>query len=116
MLRFEYVTDAAVNGEGFLLDDLSIDAINYKEGFEQDDGGWQADGFVRLYNRLPQTYQVALITEGNAPSVQAVSLDDNRDADIPVSIGGDVDRVILMVIGTTRHTWQETPYTVSISP
>jgi hypothetical protein len=116
VLRFEYVTDAAVNGEGFLLDDLSIDAINYREGFEQDDGGWQADGFVRLYNRLPQTYQVALITEGNAPSVQVVSLDDNRDADIPVSIGGDVDRVILMVIGTTRHTWQETPYTVSISP
>ncbi len=116
MLRFEYVTDAAVNGEGFLLDDLSIDTINYSEGFEQDDGGWQADGFVRLFNRLPQTYQVALISEGNAPDVQVVTLDDNRDADISVNIGGNVDRVVLMVIGTTRHTWQESGYTVSISP
>jgi immune inhibitor A len=116
MLRFEYVTDAAVNGEGFLVDDMSIDAINYSEGFEQDDGGWQADGFVRLYNRLPQTYQVALISEGNAPQVQTIQLDDNRDADIPVTIGNGFDRVILMVIGTTRHTWQASPYTISVSP
>jgi len=28
-LRFEYVTDAAVNGEGFFLDDVSVDAIGY---------------------------------------------------------------------------------------
>ncbi len=33
-LRFEYVTDAAINGEGFLLDDVSIDAIHYKSDFE----------------------------------------------------------------------------------
>jgi len=30
-LRFEYVTDAALNGEGLLLDDLTIDAIGYSE-------------------------------------------------------------------------------------
>ena len=33
-IRFEYITDAAVNGEGFLLDDVQIDAINYQEDFE----------------------------------------------------------------------------------
>jgi hypothetical protein len=41
-LRFEYVTDMAVNGDGFLLDDISIPAIGYSTDFETDDGGWRA--------------------------------------------------------------------------
>ena len=27
-VRFEYITDAAVNGEGLLLDDVRVDAVN----------------------------------------------------------------------------------------
>ena len=41
-VRFEYVTDAALNGEGFLLDDVQVDAINYKSDFEADNGGREA--------------------------------------------------------------------------
>ena len=41
-MRFEYVTDAAVNGEGLLLDDVSMPQINYSSDFESDDGGWEA--------------------------------------------------------------------------
>ncbi len=33
-LRFEYITDAAVNGEGMMLDDVSIPAIDYFTDFE----------------------------------------------------------------------------------
>ena len=44
-LRFEYVTDAAVNGEGFMLDDVSIPAIDYFTDFESDDGGWESEGW-----------------------------------------------------------------------
>lgn len=116
MLRFEYVTDAAVNGEGFLVDDISIPAINYQQGFESGDGGWKADGFVRLYNRLPQTYRLVLVKQGTNTTVQDVSLDENRDADISLNIGGNVKDVILIVIGTTRHTWQKAPYSISVSP
>ena len=39
-LRFEYITDAAVNGEGLLLDDISIPEIDYFTDFESDNGGW----------------------------------------------------------------------------
>ncbi len=52
-LRFEYITDAAVYAEGFLVDDISIPEIDYSSDFENDDGGWQADGFVRINNLLP---------------------------------------------------------------
>ena len=50
-LRFDYITDPAVNGEGFLLDDVEIPQLNYKADFEKDNGGWDAAGFVRIQNR-----------------------------------------------------------------
>lgn len=69
-IRYEYVTDAAVNGEGLVLDDFSIPAINYKADFESGTDGWQGNGFVRLYNRVPQTYRVVLIEKGTQTTVQ----------------------------------------------
>jgi immune inhibitor A len=47
-LRFEYVTDGAVTGEGFILDNLSIPPIGYSTNFEENEGGWVTDGFVRI--------------------------------------------------------------------
>jgi hypothetical protein len=44
LVRFEYVTDAAVNGEGLLLDDVRIDAIGYEEDFEAGEGDWETEG------------------------------------------------------------------------
>ncbi len=41
-LRYEYITDAAVNGEGLMLDDISIPEIDHKTDFENDNGGWDA--------------------------------------------------------------------------
>lgn len=113
-VRFEYVTDPAVNGEGFLLDDVSIPQINYQTDFEQDDGGWQAAGFVRIENSLPQTYRVSLILNGKTTSVQKVELNADETASVPFTIGGDVQEVILVVSGTTRFTRQLATYQYSV--
>src|SRR6185295_1606245 len=51
-IRFEYVTDAALNGEGFLLDDVQVDAAGYSSDFEADGAGWIPSGFVRVENVL----------------------------------------------------------------
>ncbi len=112
-LRFEYITDAAVNGEGFLLDDVSIPAINYAEDFENGDGGWQSSGFVRIQNRLPQTFRVALIQEGRTVSVQDVTLDGTQSASIPLQFDRNTSDVVLVVSGTTRFTTQEASYQFS---
>ncbi len=77
-LRFEYITDAAVNGEGFLLDDVSIPAIDYFSDFETDLGGWQPEGWVRIQNRLPQTFELSLIeSNGSSNNVIRVPLDEH---------------------------------------
>ena len=112
-IRFEYVTDAALNGEGFLLDDVQIDAINYQSDFEADDGGWEAAGFVRVENVLPQTYRLALITKGDTTTVTQIPLNADQTADIPLSLKSG-EEAMLIVTGTTRFTRLPAAYQIEI--
>lgn len=113
-IRFEYITDAAVNGEGMLLDDISIPELEYFEDFEEGEGDWESAGFVRLYNQLPQTYRVSLISFGSSGSnVSYVELDDTNRASIPVSIA-DGESMMIVISGTTRFTRQPAPYFLSV--
>ncbi|HEX2997109.1 MAG TPA: hypothetical protein VHP14_19970 [Anaerolineales bacterium] len=112
-VRFEYVTDAALNGEGFLLDDVRVDAIDYQSDFETDDGGWQAAGFVRVQNALPQTYRLTLITRGDTTTVTPVTLNADQTADIPLSLQSG-EEAVLVVTGTTRFTRQPSGYEIEI--
>jgi immune inhibitor A len=114
-LRFEYVTDANVTGEGFLLDDLSIPEISYTSDFEADNAGWMPEGWARIENILPQSYGLALISVGDNTSVQYIPLKPDITADIPFTIGNDVDNVVLVVSGITRFTRQLAPYRFSVN-
>ena len=110
-IRFEYITDDAYHGEGFLLDDVSIPAIDYFSDFEEDDGGWISEGFVRIENSLPQTYRLALIHLGETPQVEYLAVPPDNQLEVPVKIGDDgADRVILVVTGTARFTRQLAEY------
>jgi hypothetical protein len=115
-LRFEYITDAGITGEGLLLDDVRIPTINYAADFEKDDGGWQASGFLRLENHLPQTYRVSLILRGAQTTVQTITLDADQKASILLDLGEKVQDVILVVSGVTHFTRQQAAYHFSISP
>ena len=112
-VRFEYITDAALNGEGFLLDDVSVDAINYQTDFETDDGGWEGAGFVRVENLIPQTYRLSLIVEGDTTTVTNISVNADQTAEIPLSLQSG-ERAVLVVAGTARFTRQPAAYQLEI--
>jgi immune inhibitor A len=114
-LRFEYVTDANVTGEGFLLDDISIPQISYSTDFESDVGGWQMEGWARIQNILPQSYGLALLTFGKTITVQPISLTSDVTSDIPFTIDQNVSAVVLVVSGTTRFTRQLAPYRFTVT-
>ncbi len=114
-LRFEYITDGNVTGEGFLLDDISIPQVGYSTGFETNGGGWEASGWARIQNILPQTYGLALISAGDTTNVRYITLAGDVSADIPFTIGEGVDNVVLVVSGTTRFTRQLAPYRFSVT-
>ncbi len=110
LLRFEYVTDDALTRPGFMLDEVRIDAIGYQEGFETDDGGWDAQGWARVDNLLPQTYFVQLIEYGPEITVQRIPLDENQSAQIDLALGGDVRAAVLVVSGATPITTEVASY------
>lgn len=111
-VRFEYVTDAAVNGEGLLLDDVKVDAAGYSSDFEAEDGGWTAEGFVQVQNVLPQTFGLALIKTSDS-SVTMIPLNEDQTAQISISLKS-AEKAYLVVSGTTRFTRELGSYQIEI--
>ncbi|HSL27607.1 MAG TPA: hypothetical protein VK900_00290 [Anaerolineales bacterium] len=112
-IRFDYLTDAAVNEEGFVIDDIEIEAIGYREDFEAGDGGWVGEGFVRVDNVLPQTYHLSLITIGDTTTVTPIELKPDQTVDLPLSLESG-EEAVLIVTGTTRFTRLPAAYTIEI--
>jgi immune inhibitor A len=113
-LKFEYVTDAALNGEGLLLDDLAVKAVNYTEDFEAGQDEWRPEGFARIQNVLPQTFRLALIVSADqGTTVQYIDVRDDQTATIPVSLGSG-ESAVLVVTGTQRFTRLPAGYSVEV--
>ena len=110
-LGFVYLTDAGVTGEGALIDDVYIPEIDYFEDFEGKAEGWEADGFVLVSQQIPQTYELALIRFGSETSVENLELSEDNKVEFEVSAN---ERVVVVIVGTTRFTHQPAVYNLGI--
>ncbi len=111
LIRFEYVTDDAVNRSGWSIDDISIPEIEFFDDAESGPNGWQAEGFVRIDNILPQNFLVQILEIGDAVNVRPIPLDETNHGTVIVNgLGTTVDRAILMISGLTRVTSQPAQY------
>jgi hypothetical protein len=109
MLRFEYVTDEGVTGEGMVIDQISVPQLGYETGFESDDGGWDLVGFSRIENQLPQTFLVSLISgSGNQTTVEKYQVSDGQ----PLTLTIDGAGVTVVISGTSRFTRQPAEYQI----
>ena len=61
LVRFEMITDDAINRPGMAIDAVRIPEIGYSDDFETDGGGWDARGWVHIDNRLPAQAWVQVI-------------------------------------------------------
>ncbi len=114
LLRFEYVTDDGVNLQGFAVDDIRIPEIGFADDAEAPGAnGWQAEGFVHTGALLPERFAVALITPGNPPAVQWLTLDSANRATIGLPAG---QAATLMVMALAPGTVQPGHYTVTVRP
>ncbi len=122
LLRFEYITDGAVNRVGFCVDDIAIPELGYLYDAETDTsaelstgGEWIAEGFIRTDNILPQRFLVQLIELGPEVSVRRMELDEAQTGRLVVEhLGKGVEGAVLVVSALAPVTTELASYEYSI--
>lgn len=86
-IRFEYLTQAGDLRSGFFIDDIRLDAINFSDDAETADGGWQAQGFLRVPANLPWHWAVNVIDRTDPLKIQPMTLDERNGGSLSVTVG-----------------------------
>ena len=115
-VRFQYVTDDAVNASGACFRDLSIQTAGETPAITADDAGWEARGFVFTDNIVRQDFQVQLLTTGDEPKVRQIELDANNAGELTVMPPKDGQRLIVAVGSMAEKTRQPAGYTLIVAP
>ena len=111
-LRFQYITDDAINGPGLCLRNLSVDV----DGAALENQDWTANGFIFVDNRVPQDYIVQLIQSGDANLVLQLELDSSNIGQMTIERPQDFDRVVLAVQSLAPRTREPASYSLMLEP
>ncbi len=116
LLRFHTITDGALTGQGFLVDDIAIPELAYRDDAEQP-GQWTESGILRVTNTLPQTFIVQRVLVGfEGIQIERLPLDENQQGEWRFAMDRNHSEAILMVSGSTPVTRQPAPYQFAIIP
>ena len=115
LIRFEYITDDAVNRPGFAVDDVSIAEIGYTSDFETDGDEWEAAGFIRHANVLPQEWLVQLVLYGNQTTVQRLPLNDDQTGEWEIPLGGNVRQAVVAISAFAPVTTEPASYNYTVT-
>ena len=113
-IRFEYITDDAVNRPGFILDDVAIPEIDYFSDFEKDGDGWETAGFIRHANVLPQRWLVQMILFGPETTVERLEMGENQTGEWIVPLDSSTDRAVITISGLAPVTTEWASYSYEI--
>ncbi len=109
LVRFEYITDDALNAPGWAIDDIHIPELGYVDDVEGGAGGWQAEGFVRTNNFVPQDYLVQLLVVNHETSVQRLPLRADQTARWSLPLA-DADHGVLLISALAPVTTEPAAY------
>ena len=105
LVRFEYVTDDAVNGRGLCLDDFAMDQIGWSDDAEAD-GGWEANGFARVNNLIPEEFLVQIVrkTPGLPAEVTRLLLDGQANGEIRLAdVNAHADEQVAVIVSAAGY-------------
>jgi immune inhibitor A len=113
LLRFWQINDQGFNAPGMYVDNFRIPELGYADDVESGDGGWQAEGFVRVDGDLPQLWELRLVRQGlfGTPTVERLVPD--ASGVVTGRLEGD-ERGTLVVIAATPHTTERAPYELTV--
>lgn len=93
-VRFEMVTDDAINLPGMAIDDIRLPEIGYFDDLETGAGGWIPNGWILIDNALPQQAWIQLVQASSDGEVTVTRWhytpgDINAYWTVPVAAGVD---------------------------
>ena len=118
MLRFEYITDEGYNRPGIAIDDIRIPELNWSDDAESS-RDWQAAGWIRIGNRVPEKWFVVLIEKGNGSvnRVREMTVSTNGTGTLDVTgigSGTSTKEAVLVIAPLAPKTTETANYTVTI--
>ncbi len=113
-VRFEYITDDAVNRPGFVVDDVTIPEIGYATDFEGVEDGWEPAGFIRHANVLSQRWLVQLILFGPETTVERLELNEEQSGEWTVPLNDQTDRAVISISGLAPVTTEWASYSYEV--
>ena len=114
LLRFEYVTDSAINEEGICIDDIAVPEIGFFDDAETE-GVWTAAGFVRTDNRLPQGYTVQVVLLGDETSVVEMPVDGAGNGSLALQgFGESLGKAVVIIAPTAPRTTQPASWVLTV--
>ncbi len=114
LLRFEVVTDDAVNRPGVALDAIEIPEIGFRDGAEEDTG-WVAEGWARVAPWVPVRFalQVLRVQRDGTVRIERLPLGEAARGAWTLAAGSD-RRLVLALSALARFTTEPAPYTLRV--
>ena len=112
LLRFQYITDDAVNGPGICIRGVAIPEVGLADFTE----GWIAEGFVLTDNRVKQDFIVQVIQVAEDNQVTPMPLDDSNSGSVIIAAPRKLEQLVVVVSALAPKTRQEAPYTLTVKP
>ncbi|MCS7207360.1 MAG: immune inhibitor A [Dehalococcoidia bacterium] len=114
LLRFEYVTDEAVNLGGLCLDDFSIPEIGWQDDAEHD-RDWLTEGWIRRAPHVPTVWRARLVVERpeGGPMVHDLPVDAAGRGRWTVRIPPNARRAVLVVLNLTPLARRPAPFQIT---
>lgn len=117
LLRFQMVTDDAVNKPGLLVDNLRIPEINWQDNVESGDNGWTSEGWIRTDNSVQQGWLVQVLEIGDGTvTVERIPIDANGTGELRIDNMHDLGEVMMTVSAIAPVTTEKATYSYTISP
>lgn len=112
-IRFEYITNNALAGQGVVLDDIAIPELGIRDDVESLDEEWIVDGFLRTGQMVDQRWALAFVTHEDIPKINKVFV-ENGQAEI--TIEAPLKGVTIIVSPMAPFTQIMTNYTLELFP
>ncbi len=114
-LRFEYVTDGALQRPGWAVGDIAVPQIGFFDDGERDVGGWDREGFRLLEGQIEQEFELRVVQMTSPPRVATLALENGSARVALDGLGSDYQTAVIVIVATTDGTLVPASYRYEVT-